>query len=277
MLGALYLASLGAVVLAAWHGRDYYRLPLTARPHHPLHWELKPGGTLGHLYGAGGAALMLAMLSYSLRRRVGALRALGRLGHWLDFHIWCGVLGPLLIVLHSAFKVSGLIAISFWSMVAVALSGAVGRFLYAQIPRSAAGDELSLEEAQRAERELATRLATRHGLSETEVEALLGASPATGADSLWRHWLVAPLEERRRLAALRDRARRRLPPSAVEPAVALVRQREQLRRRLRSWRRLHELFHYWHVFHKPFAILMYLFAAVHVGVAWMTGYAWGGS
>jgi hypothetical protein len=63
----------------------------------------------------------------------------------------------------------------------------------------------------------------------------------------------------------------------VEPAIALVRQREQLRRRLRSWRQLHELFHYWHVFHKPFAILMYLFAAVHVGVAWMTGYAFGGS
>jgi hypothetical protein len=37
----------------------------------------------------------------------------------------------------------------------------------------------------------------------------------------------------------------------------------------------HELFHYWHVLHKPFALVMYLFMAVHVAVAVMTGYAWG--
>jgi hypothetical protein len=45
-----------------------------------------------------------------------------------------------------------------------------------------------------------------------------------------------------------------------------------LHRRLRVWQRLHELFHYWHVFHKPFAVLMYIFAAIHLGVAWATGY-----
>ena len=39
---------------------------------------------------------------------------------------------------------------------------------------------------------------------------------------------------------------------------------------------LHGLFHYWHVIHKPFAVVMYVFMVVHVVVASMTGYGWAG-
>ena len=84
--------------------------------------------------------------------------------------------------------------------------------------------------------------------------------------------LLAPVTARRRFA----RFRREVPhlPRAVTARLGrAVRQRALLHLRLRLWRRVHELFHYWHVFHKPFAVLMYLFAAVHVGVAWATGYA----
>jgi hypothetical protein len=40
------------------------------------------------------------------------------------------------------------VAISFWSMVAVFLSGIIGRFIYIQIPRTIEGRELSLSEVQ---------------------------------------------------------------------------------------------------------------------------------
>ena len=277
ILGTLYLASFAGLLWLAWFGRDYYLLPLAERPHHALHWELKPGGTFGRLYGVAGATLMVVMLSYSVRRRLPALRKAARLTHWLDFHIWCGVTGPLLIVLHSALKVGGLIAISFWSMVAVALSGIVGRFLYAQIPRTAAGDELSLEQAQRLERELAASLAVGYGLSEREIGELTGAATVTERSTVAASLaalLFAPLADRRRLAAFR-RAHRSLPRPTMARLTAMAPQRATLHRRLLLWRRLHELFHYWHVFHKPFAILMYLFAAIHVGVVWATGYGFG--
>ena len=41
------------------------------------------------------------------------------------------------------------------------------------------------------------------------------------------------------------------------------------------WSQLQGLFHYWHVIHKPFAIVMYLFMIVHIVVASVTGYGWG--
>jgi hypothetical protein len=272
-LTALYLLTVVATGTSALRGLDYYRTPLVERPRHALHWELKPGGTLGVAYGVAGATLMTAMLAYSVRKRLPLLRHAGKLGGWLDFHIWCGVTGPLAIVFHSAFKVGGLIAIAFWSMVAVALSGVLGRFLYAQIPRSAAGTELSLEEANRLEGELSRRLRDELGVGEpalAELDAV--AMPTRSLVGALGALAAAPWSARRRVRRLLGQ-HPELPLATARRLGELVRQRLLLRRRLALWRRLHELFHYWHVFHKPFAVLMYLFAAIHVGVAWATGYA----
>jgi len=275
LLTVLYLATVTVFAWSAWRGRDYYALPLIERPRHPLHWELKPGGTAGIRYGATGAGLMTAMLGYSVRKRLPMLRRTGSLRGWLDFHIWCGVTGPALILLHSALKIGGLIAISFWSMVAVALSGILGRFLYAQIPRTAAGDELSLEGARGLEAELSARIAREHDLDESDVTLFTIDSVTDRSRSvvlLSASLLLAPAILLLRARRFR-RAHPEIPRRAARRLVALARQRALLRRRLALWKRLHELFHYWHVFHKPFAILMYLFAAVHIGVAWATGYA----
>ncbi len=275
----LYAISLAVVGWLGWWGREYYALPLVERPRHPLHWELKPGGELGRAYGVAGASLMVGMLSYSVRKRVPILRRAGRLGSWLDFHIWCGVVGPLLIVLHSALKVGGLIAIAFWSMVAVALSGILGRFLYAQIPRTAAGDQLSLDEARRLDAGLAERLRLEFGLNERQVELLDPLEDAGGVEPALlgavAGMVLAPFRFRSHFAASR-RSLPHIPRHRLVQLRRLARQRAQLHHRIRLWRRVHELFHYWHVFHKPFALLMYLFATIHIGVAWATGYAVGG-
>jgi hypothetical protein len=279
LLSISYLAALVGLFYLTARGWEYYRLPLVARLRHPLHWELKPGGSLGLLFGIAGASLMTLMLAYTLRKRVPILGSFGALGDWLDFHILCGVVGPLLIVLHSAFKVGGLIAIAFWSMVAVAGSGVFGRFLYAQIPRTARGDELSLDEARRLEQELTATLQRDFALSAAEIAALTGGDSerAERQRSLLGALfalLAAPFLFRRRFARFR-RLHRAIPRHAAARLARLARQGELLHRRLALWRHLHELFHYWHVFHKPFAVLMYLFAAIHIGVAWATGYARG--
>jgi len=80
---------------------------------------------------------------------------------------------------------------------------------------------------------------------------------------------------KRRLRAF-ARECREVPGPVFEEFERLVLQKAILQRRIRLWDRLHELFHYWHVFHKPFAVVMYLFMLVHVAVAVMTGYGWGG-
>ncbi len=60
----------------------------------------------------------------------------------------------------------------------------------------------------------------------------------------------------------------------MREAARLVADKAVLEQRIAAWSRLQRLFHYWHVFHKPFAVLMYLFMVVHVAVVLLTGYGW---
>ncbi len=276
-LVSLYLAGLGAIAFFLAHGFDYYLTPLPERPRHELYWELKPGGSLGRWFGIAGASMMVLMLGYSLRKRWRPLRRLGAVRMWLDYHIFLGVCGPLFIVLHSSFKVRGLVALSFWSMVAVALSGVLGRYIYRQIPRSRAGDELSLTEVEARDRELSRRLVESFGLppeaiAELEAAAEGGLDPGRSLPSLLVTAVADSLTLRRRLGCFR----RRHP--ALEPGLGrrferTVTRKALLRRRLVLWPALRRIFHHWHVVHKPFALTMYLFMIVHVAVAWITGYA----
>jgi hypothetical protein len=274
----IYVASFGAILVIFALGFDFYRTPLLERAHHPGYWQWKAGGVIGNKLGIAGSSMMVLMLLYSVRKRVRALRRLGPLSRWLDVHIYLGVFGPLLVVLHSSFKVHGLVALSFWSMILVASSGVLGRYLYLQIPRTRAGEELALADLETQDRELSERLRASFSLSErqlAELEALVAVPARTGLLGGFVRMLTDDLRLR---AGLRDFARgcRSIPRPVFRDFERVLRQKALSRRRIILWDRAHELFHYWHVLHKPFAIVMYLFMIVHVVVALVTGYGWVG-
>jgi len=276
--GLIYALSLGAVLYLAYDGRAYYLTPLIERPRHQAYWALKPGGTLGYVLGVVGSSLMIVMHVYSLRRRVRALRGFGALSVWLDFHIYCGIMGSLLIVLHSSFKIHGLVALSFWSMVAVALSGILGRYLYQQLPRRQSGDELTLAEVEQLDRRYTARLRDEFRLSDADLERLdeIATGELGQETSLLALILRLPVQG----IVLRWRLRRfggRLGVDSkplVREMRAVARHKALLERRILLWDKLRQLFYYWHVFHKPFAIVMYLFMVVHIVVVSVTGYGW---
>ena len=276
----LWSASLAILFYLLWRGSSYYLTPVIERPRHTDYWLLKPGGTYGYLYGVAGTSLMLLMQLYSVRKRVKFLRTVGSLRLWLDLHIFCGIIGPLLIVLHSSFKIHGLVALSFWSMVAVALSGLFGRYLYLQVPRRRSGDELSLAEFDQMRAATAVRLREEFNLSEGELATLdaLGRGNAhadtplpmllvTMPFSTWRLGKKCPSPEFSTL-------RHQLPPSELRQLTKLAKERALLERRMVLLSRLQALFHYWHVLHKPFAVVMYVFMLVHIAVVLATGYGW---
>ena len=276
----VYILSLAAILAVLVQGLDFYRTPLAERAHHDGYWHWKAGGAIGQRLGVIGSSMMTLMLLYSVRKRVGALRRIGPLSRWLDVHIYLGVFGPLLVILHSAFKVHGLVALSFWSMIIVASSGVLGRYLYLQIPRTRAGEELALVELERLDQQLSERLRTRFRLGDEQL-AVLDATAGDAATArvgivrgLFR-MVVEDMSLRGRLRAF-ARSCRSVPRPVFQDFERVVRQKAMARRRLLLWDRLHEVFHYWHVLHKPFALVMYLFMIVHVAVAVVTGYGWVG-
>lgn len=278
VLLSAYLLTFSVLAYLAWKGSSYYLTPLMERPRHSDYWLLKPGGSLGHGFGVIGASMMTIMHLYTLRKRWSVLRRAGRLSIWLDFHIFCGIVGPLFIVLHSSLKVKGLVSISFWSMVAVVLSGFLGRFLYVQVPRRRSGDQLTLDEVETVAAVQVEQLKNVYGLSDENMESLdrLAISGSSAAGSLLGLFWRLPLDQIRLRWRLRGfwSGLGELPKESIREVHRLTLERAQLRQRIEVLTRLQELFHYWHVFHKPFAIIMYLFMVVHIGVAIATGYGW---
>ncbi|WP_455370964.1 hypothetical protein [Petrachloros mirabilis] len=108
-----------------------------------------PRSNFGFYLGVAGTLMMLALLTYPLRKRVRWMQRWGALKHWFRIHMWMGVLGPTLVLFHSTFHIrSTNAAVALFSMLFVVASGIVGRFVYTQIHYGLYGRRASLEKLQ---------------------------------------------------------------------------------------------------------------------------------
>jgi thioredoxin reductase/Pyruvate/2-oxoacid:ferredoxin oxidoreductase delta subunit len=142
--GLLLAAATLAFVL--WHA-DYYLQASGLRAAHPKHAFLRPDHGLGLWFGLLASGAMLANLAYLLRRQQLWGVRFGRLSTWMNVHVATGVIAVLLVMLHGSMAprtTPG--GYAFWGLVVLLLTGAIGRWFYAWLPRSANGRERRLDE-----------------------------------------------------------------------------------------------------------------------------------
>jgi len=278
----LAFAVIGAVFAFVYFragGQAYYSVPLGVRGYAPAHKLLRPAGRYGIFFGIAGLSLIFVTLLYVVRKKVKWLSRIGNLKLWLEVHIFCGIVGPALITLHTSFKFNGIISIAFWSMVVVVLSGFVGRYLYVRIPKTMRGAELSAGDLEERAAEIRAQLAAE-GLPAaqlSEVEALDTPSARRLSDFLGSFFfgeLRASLRFRRLARRLRGAG---VAHDLVKQTVALAAERAALMRRIAFLGRTKKLFELWHVLHKPLVYVMLVIAALHVFVAVYFGYSPGGA
>lgn len=280
-LYTVYGITLTVYAYFLFQGLSYYTTPYHLRPHHPFYRNLRPAGFRGHAFGFIGSAMMVLMLAYSLRKRIKIFQNWGPLNRWLDVHIYLGIFGPLLIILHTAFKVQGLVAVSFWSMITVALSGVLGRYLYLQIPRNLRGEELDRAELERAEKMRTLELENKYGIAGQDIEQVenMMSPMSLQKQSLLRAIYMGPLNAifypLNRYKVKRYLQRHyKIPNREIRLLLRIFRRKAVLHRRIMLLQQIQQLFHYWHVVHKPFALVMYLVLLIHVGIAIWLGYTW---
>ena len=123
-------------------------------PHHPPR---------SYEAGWAGAASMIVMQVYSLRRRLPALRNVGPLRAWLDAHIFLGVQGYLLIAYHSVGITANasLAALNFALVTVVVITGIAGRYLYGYIAYARLAASVERDSRWRTALELADRWLAR--------------------------------------------------------------------------------------------------------------------
>ncbi|MEZ5285596.1 MAG: hypothetical protein R2712_12490 [Vicinamibacterales bacterium] len=228
-----------------------------------------------------GAIAMLGTLPYAVRKRWSPLRKVGTVPGWLEVHIFFGIIGPVLVTLHTSFKFNGLISVGYWLMMTVWASGFVGRYLYVRIPKTIRGAELSRTEIDAQLADARARLATLPLPDEArrEIEAFEAAVlPADGRVPGMADLFLGEFRVRTRLALIRRHLRDAgVDVTAVQSAIELASDRATIQRRLAHLKRTRHLFELWHVFHRPLVFVMALIVGLHVAVALYLGYASFGS
>jgi hypothetical protein len=262
-----------------YKGMSYYGISMEERVYHPDHSQLKPGGIIGHGLGILGTLLIIIGVgSYMARKRYRFLSRLGILKHWLEFHIFLCTLGPILILYHTSFKFGGLVAVSFWSMVIVFLSGVIGRFIYIQIPRTIEGRELSLNEVRGMKNDVAEIVRTSYNLDEESynifVESIKKKVEIYHKSSIIRYFNKRS-DDRNSIRTVKFVLKKnKLPKPEYKKILALVQDDIKLNRKIERLDTMQNLFKYWHVAHLPFALIMFIILAIHVSVTIVFGYNW---
>jgi TRAP-type C4-dicarboxylate transport system permease small subunit len=276
-------------VALAIYGMDYYPLDPAGRALSPKHDLLKPSGAIGVRLGLFGVALFLLLYLYAIRKHWKWLSRQGNSRHWLDFHVLLGIFAPIIVTFHSAFKFRGIAGVAYWIMAAVALSGFVGRYLYAQIPRSLGAAALSMQELRMQIERLSQELSAQQVLSPADLASALRMPTPAQVEALslpaalwlaFRYDLARPW----RLRALRAKARRTEKRSVacagmlqangadVEHVITCVQEQAALTKKTLLLSKSQEMFQLWHVIHRPFSYSFAILASIHVAVEVLLGY-----
>jgi hypothetical protein len=237
------------IILVVWGGGIFHVSPRFA------------GSALGGALAVIGSLLMLGPLAYLVIKRVKPIKAAVtrhvKMRTLLAWHIYAGLLGPLLVLLHTGHKFESVLGILLTALtLIVVFSGFVGRYLLRQIGadvRRKRGLLSRLYEAYDAASERLTmepeRRALIHPLRSALSRAFLTESAATDVPGAMD--VGSPIAVARLVGSIAD----------VESAIKA---RETFKRWFSRWLR----------FHIVLATAMYLLLVLHVWAGIHFGLRW---
>ena len=246
----LVVSGLVVLMLVLWLGFAVHRSPRFA------------GGPWGGVLGVSGALLMLWPIGYSAVKRIPALKErLKRrlpMRTLLAWHVYTGIVGAVLAVLHTGHKFDSPLGVALTASVLVAaLTGFVGRYFLGMVSQEMREKRETLGALEAAYRRTAEELAARPA----------AASRVAAASGPWgrlKTALFAPeaAAEGQDDLAVSDRAVR-LSESVADLEYA-VKSHELLKRRFSLWLRLHiaaSLLFY-------VLLALHVWASIHFGLRW---------
>lgn len=151
-MSKLFYLSIFILIYAGWKNKEFSNITAES-------------GT-GYWLGIIGGSLMLILLLYPLRKKVRFLNMFGKIKYWFKLHMLLGVLGPVAILFHANFSLGSTNSnVAFFSMVIVASSGLIGRYLYAKIHHGLYGKKANLKELRETLKESKNNLGSHFKLT----------------------------------------------------------------------------------------------------------------
>ena len=274
---ALILTALGVTINIALYvlGAEYYWLPLDERKASPLHDLLRPSGLWGHGVGVAATLFMLANFIYALRKRWRPLKGKASIRTWLTFHMFVGIMSPLVIAFHAAFLINNLLAVWTWVALAVVVAtGIFGRFLFGLVPAQA-GKMLAVNDLREQVNDLEKVLQphiqqTKNDKAVTALFDMATMQPrerslmqAVRKENKTRHTLVKQIDSARPLFS--DDKQFNFFKDSLEKI-------QRARLQISFYATLKRIFRSWLVFHVVTAIFMVVLIGAHVAVTAYYGF-----
>lgn len=221
------------------------------------------GSFWGGVLGVSGAVLMLVPLAYSLVKRVKWVQV--RVWRWvtmrtlLAWHIYAGILGPILALLHTGHKFNSPLGIALTAMMLlVVLSGFTGRYLMGYFTHELLEKKQMLEALQAAYDQTAGELARQ-----PEQAALLGTFSGFFSRLLAGVFVPSPATVQGGMA---------VPVRALRLAESMA----DLEYAIKTHETFKRWFGRWLKFHIVISVILYVLLALHVwsgihfGLRWFT-------
>jgi hypothetical protein len=227
-----------------------------------------PGASdlFGHGIGIIGFLLMLMTETlYTLRKRSRSARW-GRMSTWLEFHIFTGLVGPYMVLLHTSWKFNGLAGMVMLLTLIIVASGFIGRYIYTSVPRNVDGIEIESFELERQIRTIDGELQTWLASHPERYRVLSNRLSPNSVGSGSRLVFGRAFEEwNSRLKWWRESGRmdREVRIQAKQLNYLLKRERI-LRRQLSSIVLTRRMLGLWHVIHIPIGMVLFIAAFIHI-------------
>jgi hypothetical protein len=219
----------------------------------------------GHSLGVLGFLLMLMTETlYSFRKRSKRGARWGKMSSWLEFHIFTGIVGPFMVLLHPGWQFKGLAAVLSLMTLLMVFSGFFGRYIYTAIPRASDGVEIDLEELEITARKLKAELAMAKTQDKTQPIQKIETNSGSILMVLTRFWwdVRAGINDQLiRMGASGEEKQKSLELLRVQ------RQYEHLHRQINQLAAARRIFSLWHAVHIPLGLTLFLVAVAHVGAA----------
>lgn len=277
LVGVLTIAVLGAAAAAAWAllHRSYYGLAPALRAASPLHDRLRPAGGVGLLLGLAACAMFAWNLAYLLRRSPRWGRWLpGSLRLWMGSHVTTGLLALLCVLVHGGFSVRDTVGgHAFAALAVVIVTGSIGRYFYAWVPRAANGAEVDLDDLRAGLGALSAEWDRNGRGFGTEVRDRVERLIAAGhwrAGLLMRIAALAFGQVRLALTLRRLRSlgrRQQIPEPEIRRVLTLARRAYRLTVQVSHYEEVRAVLSSWRFFHRWLALLLILLAVIHIVTA----------
>ncbi|HMD74718.1 MAG TPA: hypothetical protein VKG05_12720 [Steroidobacteraceae bacterium] len=244
---------------------------------------ISPQRGLGYWLGIVGGSMMVLLLMYSARKRAAWLKWLGSIPAWFEIHMTLGIVGPILVLFHSNFKLGATNSnVALVCMLVVAGSGVIGRYIYTRLHARMDDHEVTLGQLKAVGERLRTQAA-----SISFLPSMLDA-----IDRIERRWIDPPKGPAERLLHLlsggprlvvarwlvryeinRTVKRTVRGDSALsarhvqrigEAARSYAARRLEAGRRMAEYRLYAQLFSLWHVLHIPLFFMLLIAGVTHV-------------